>query len=408
MILLNPDGSQQAYQRALNAGTIFALTSLSPALQNVIRTRQCIKSWRDAGMHVLAFNHPSEISVLAKLYDIDFVPVLKTSESIFGKHLVPINVMLDWAAEQNVPALIINADIELQLTDWELKRIRLLADGGLCCFIRYNHNGNTAYAERDLYGIDAFLFHGRGAPQFPVSFLSMGKPSWDYWLPYTFATRGHPIYTVEFPAAFHRNHKQHWSLEDAHRCALEFIRISGEPAGDQSIAACLKMSIDLAQRFGRQKIVVPQRPFQIREWVQQRFQYPGHKTFLELGARRGTDTAWMAEIPDVTLQHCPVRFGPLVEVELFTLDTIYQRHGLDIIDFIWADIQGGEGEMISGGRQALARTRYLYTEYSDDKLYERQATLREILALLPDFRVLELWPNNVLLENREFQGFSEP
>ena len=54
-------------------------------------------------------------------------------------------------------------------------------------------------------------------------------------------------------------------------------------------------------------------------------------------------------------------------------------------------------------RRTLQRTRYLYTEYSGDELYEGQATLAEILALLPDFRVLELWPEDVLLENRSLQ-----
>jgi FkbM family methyltransferase len=183
--------------------------------------------------------------------------------------------------------------------------------------------------------------------------------------------------------------------------------------------------------------------------------------FLELGAHQGTDTAWMADIPDVTihafepdprnhqaprpnvtlhraaiaerdgqgslilsqqgwgqewthsssikrpknhLQRYPVSFGGAVEVELVALDTFYRQHGLDIIDFIWADIQGAEGEMIRGGRQTLAHTRYLYTEYSDDELYEQQATLRDILDLLPGFRVLELWPDDVLLENRQLQA----
>ena len=43
---------------------------------------------------------------------------------------------------------------------------------------------------------------------------------------------------------------------------------------------------------------------------------------------------------------------------------------------------------------------YLYTEYSDDELYEGQVTLRDIVKMLPDFVILELWPDdNVLLKN---------
>ena len=71
-----------------------------------------------------------------------------------------------------------------------------------------------------------------------------------------------------------------------------------------------------------------------------------------------------------------------------------------MIDFILADVQGAEGEMIRGGRKALARTRYLFTEYSDDQMYRGQPSLSEILAMLPTFRLLELWPDDVLLENQ--------
>ena len=104
--------------------------------------------------------------------------------------------------------------------------------------------------------------------------------------------------------------------------------------------------------------------------------------------------------PKNHLQRYPVTFGGSVDVQLVTLDSFHRRERLDIVDFVWADIQGAEGEMVRGGLETLARTRYLYTEYSDDELYEGQATLAEILELLPNFRVLELWPGDVLLENR--------
>lgn len=45
--------------------------------------------------------------------------------------------------------------------------------------------------------------------------------------------------------------------------------------------------------------------------------------------------------------------------------------------------------------------RFLFTEYSDDELYDKQISLKELLETLPDFRVLELWPDEVLLENQK-------
>jgi FkbM family methyltransferase len=437
--------------------TIVALTSLSPAPASVPVVRDCVRSWRNAGLDVRAFNHSSEIDQLRRVYDVEFVSVAETTMPVFGRHFVPITAMVSWASKHNGPVLLLNSDINLQLADWEVKRIRWLSDDGLCYLVRYNHSGVLSRAAREAFGIDAFLFHGRHALDLPASFLSMGQPFWDYWLPHAFACREHPIYTVEFPAGFHMRHQLRWSWDMWHRCALEFARITGQPGSVDSFEACIAMSVRVRQGFDNRKIQLPHQPQPIAEWVRRTFGYRGPKVFLELGAHRGDDTSWLAQIPDVFihafepdprnhqlprenvvlhreaiadrdgpghlilsregwgqewthsssikppknhLHYYPVTFGEAVDVQLMALDTFYERQELGVIDFIWADIQGAEGEMVRGGRRALANTRYLYTEYSDDELYEDQATLQEILALLPGFRVVELWPEDVLLENR--------
>jgi hypothetical protein len=109
-------------------------------------------------------------------------------------------------------------------------------------------------------------------------------------------------------------------------------------------------------------------------------------------------------MPKNHLNRYPVTFGDSIEVRTVALDTVSRLHTPGIIDFIWADIQGAEAEMIRGGLDTLSRTRYLFTEYSDDELYEGQPTLRDILELLPDFRVVELWSDDVLLKNRSLSG----
>lgn len=438
---------------------IFALTSLTPTPERVELQCSCIQSWRDAGLQVRSFNHSSEIPALAQLYEVEFVPVERTSAPVFGQHYIPINAMLDWAAEQLAPVMLINSDIQLRMSPWELMRARWLSDGGLCFFVRYNHDGDLAGASRELHGIDAFLLHGCDAYLLPESFLSMGQPFWDFWIPYFFVFHSRSVYSIEFPVAFHRNHETNWSWDNWHRCSLEFDRMACMLGNDRSFEACMAMTDRARQLFLSNKISVSAQPMEIREWVQQTFNYDGAKTFLELGAHRGTDTVWMAAIPDVFIyafepdprnsqppkpnviphkaaiadrngrapfilsQHGwgqewthsssikrpknhlsrhPVTFGETIEVDAITLDTFCHRQGLGVIDFIWANVQGAEGEMIRGGKQTLARTRYLYTEYSDDEPYEGQVTLREIMDLLPDFRVLELWLDNVLLENRSF------
>jgi FkbM family methyltransferase len=445
----------------ISSDAIFALTSLPPVREAVAYTQDCIASWRKAGLEVRAFNHPAEVASLRERYDVEFVPVEETAAAHFGKHFVPINAMLDWAARQDVPALLINADIRLDTTAEAFRRIRWLSDGGLCYFVRYNHHGNVARATREPFGIDAFLMHGRDAALFQRSFMCMGQPFWDYWIPNTFVSQQRPVYAVEFPAAFHCHHPQRWSSDSWRRCALEFARVTSQPVYDPSYESLVAMSLRVRQNVDRSRVPVTQNPLSIREWVQKTFSDEEPKLFLELGSHQGTDTAWMSEIPGVTIhafepdprnhqvrrrnvtchraaiadrngvglltmsQHgwgqewthsssirspknhlrCyPVTFGGSVEVPVVTLDTFRREEGFDVVDFVWADIQGAEGDMIRGGLQTLERTRYLYTEYSDDELYEGQITLKDILSLLPEFRVVELWSDDVLLENQRLKA----
>lgn len=95
-----------------------------------------------------------------------------------------------------------------------------------------------------------------------------------------------------------------------------------------------------------------------------------------------------------------VKFDKKVVVKTKKLDTWVREEGIEIIDLIWADVQGAEIDLINGGREALRNTRYFYTEYSDMELYEGQINLRQLMDLLPDFKVVHIYKEDVLLKNR--------
>lgn len=112
------------------------------------------------------------------------------------------------------------------------------------------------------------------------------------------------------------------------------------------------------------------------------------------------------------LENVPwVKFDQRAKVKVMKLDTFYSQSGFASqtgsdgkpgrgIDFIWADVQGAEDQMIAGGQQALARTSYLYTEYANEELYEGQINLAEILKRLPGkWDVLADYGDDVLLRN---------
>lgn len=93
-------------------------------------------------------------------------------------------------------------------------------------------------------------------------------------------------------------------------------------------------------------------------------------------------------------------FGETITVKTMKLDTWVKQNGITFIDLIWADVQGAEADLITGAQEALKTVRYIYTEYNDDELYEGQISLKALLGLLPGFKLLCNYGNDVLLKNR--------
>ncbi len=106
--------------------------------------------------------------------------------------------------------------------------------------------------------------------------------------------------------------------------------------------------------------------------------------------------------PKNVLKEWPeIKFDSIVDVPICTLDTFCQENKISNIDFIWADIQGAELQMILGGQDILTRTSYLYTEYSNGELYEGQATLTQLLEALPgSWEIVEDYTSDVLFVNK--------
>jgi len=94
-----------------------------------------------------------------------------------------------------------------------------------------------------------------------------------------------------------------------------------------------------------------------------------------------------------------VKFEGTMKVQTMRLDTFASQQKIRRVDFIWADVQGAEVDLIAGATETLRITRFLYTEYSDTELYQGQLKLRELLKLLPDFELAQRFPNDVLLRN---------
>jgi 2-O-methyltransferase len=95
-----------------------------------------------------------------------------------------------------------------------------------------------------------------------------------------------------------------------------------------------------------------------------------------------------------------IKFDDSFEVTTQKLDTWAKKNQIQLIDFIWADVQGAEIDLIQGGIDTLQnKTKYFYTEYSNREMYEGQVNLDGILAILTKFSIHTQFEHDVLLQN---------
>jgi len=96
-----------------------------------------------------------------------------------------------------------------------------------------------------------------------------------------------------------------------------------------------------------------------------------------------------------------VSFPNKVKVKCCKLDDFEPLKNTKI-DFMWVDVQGAEDLVFSCAQETLKNTHYVYTEYSNQQLYEGQLNLQGVLELFPGFRILHDFGGDVLLQNTNF------
>ncbi|MEY5060762.1 MAG: 2-O-methyltransferase NoeI [Planctomycetota bacterium] len=115
---------------------------------------------------------------------------------------------------------------------------------------------------------------------------------------------------------------------------------------------------------------------------------------------KGWDQSGSLRAPKTHKEKWPwCKFQRTISVEVRTLDTWSRKHEPGPIDFLWADTQGAEADLVSGGRETLARTRYFYTECFDDELSEGAPNLSALVDMLPNFEIVKRYESDVLLRN---------
>lgn len=97
-----------------------------------------------------------------------------------------------------------------------------------------------------------------------------------------------------------------------------------------------------------------------------------------------------------------LQFGEEINVVTYTFDQIGFLMGCGPpINFVWADIQGAEREMILGGEEMLGHTQWIHTECEGGGMYEGDLSEEQMMDLIgPDWEIAERPDDyNLLLRN---------
>jgi hypothetical protein len=194
-----------------------------------------VESWRRAGLDVVTLNHASEVETVAG-YGVGIVQVERTGLAQYGRHVVPLNEFVCWIGATAEPALIINADNELRVTPAQVQRLADLGASGVPMLAKVHHDANGSNPCVEPAGFDAFLLSPRHCHLYAESFLSLGQPWWDYWIPWMVMQAGEPLYLPSEPVAFHLRHPGGWGQQPWDLGAVELARLAGLDAGADAAA----------------------------------------------------------------------------------------------------------------------------------------------------------------------------
>lgn len=204
-----------------------ALTSIAPRATEVDAQRARLDSWRAAGLAPASLNPPGEIEWLRGAYPgVDFVPC----ERLLAGRYVLVDALLDYAVSVGAPALLLNADLTVWASAAQLTAIADLATGGLPYLLQYNvgADGNAAV---EPCGISAFVLTPATAAGYARSaVMALGKPWWDYWLPYAALRAGTRLLRPRQTVLLHHVHPRcGWSEADWLGGAQELASLMDDP-----------------------------------------------------------------------------------------------------------------------------------------------------------------------------------
>lgn len=192
---------------------LLAVTSLSALTHHAVRQPICLDSWKRTGLRVVSVNAGYEIDNLEGLYpQVDEWVRCDQQGTAYPKPTQLINRLLGVAITMDSPILLLNSDIEIygnQEVLTEKAARRQCAIG-----IRHNYDFSQATATMEPYGLDAVLVYPEQVVGIPEMQYAIGRPFWDYWLPWHMMQTGTELEWIGEPFFYHQSHPLNWSQDD--------------------------------------------------------------------------------------------------------------------------------------------------------------------------------------------------
>ena len=192
---------------------LLVVTSLSPLPHHAIRQPICLDSWKRTGLKIVSVNAGYEIAQLERSYpQVDRWIRCDQQGNAYARPTQLINRLLGVAVTMDSPILLINSDIEIygnqEVLTEKIKK-RQCAIG-----IRHNYAMTQGTAEIEPYGLDAVLIYPEQVVNVPEMQYAIGRPFWDYWLPWHLMHTGTTLEWIGEPFFYHQSHPLNWTQED--------------------------------------------------------------------------------------------------------------------------------------------------------------------------------------------------
>lgn len=192
---------------------LVAVTSLANMPHHHKKQPACLTSWRRHGLDVVSVNSSEEIQALKPIYPqvTHWIECNELSDT-YSKASQYINNLLNVAVELDTAILLLNSDIAIYGAQDIIKRH--LAERQTTIGIRHNYETSVDKATIEPYGLDAVLTFPEVVREVAKAPYAIGRPFWDYWLPWSLMREGHQLEWIGEPLFFHEVHPLNWNQDD--------------------------------------------------------------------------------------------------------------------------------------------------------------------------------------------------